>query len=451
MSDENTLLPKKNPSGKIISSSQRQMIVNLYKAKLVQIPGATIRKYRQIISKELGIGEKTVSNTIAEYNNTKTVTSPSKKRIRISFRNVFDEFHRSTIRRHVHSFWFKRQLPTVDKLYRVVSNDNTLPSISRTDLFKLLKSMNFDYTERNQNNALIEKGDIVLWRRNYLEDLKSYREEGRHIYYLDETWINAGECTNNTCVDQTFKSSRDAFLQDITTGTENQSGKRLIALHIGSEDGFVPDGLLCFESKKNDFDDEMNENIFYEWMESILPRLKENCVIVMDNASYHSVKVEKIPTSTTPKNDIIKWVEGKGEVLDQPMVIPELLEIVKRIKPLYDKYIIDELAKEYGRTILRLPPYHCELNPIEQAWSSVKNYVEQNNTTYKLADVKVLLEEGINLVNSEMWTNFIKLTKKEERKCWKVDFIIDDVLEMLTAETTQTTFNIKEEPSSDTI
>lgn len=40
-------------------------------------------------------------------------------------------------------------------------------------------------------------------------------------------------------------------------------GKRLIILYIGSEDGFVPDVLLCFESKKNinDYLDEMNGDV----------------------------------------------------------------------------------------------------------------------------------------------------------------------------------------------
>jgi len=72
------------------------------------------------------------------------------------------------------------------------------------------------------------------------------------------------------------------------------------------------------------------------------------------------------------------------------MVIPQLLEIVKRIKPLYDKYVIDELAKQHNKKILRLPLYRCELNSIELAWSSVKNHVKMNNTVYKLRDVKIL-------------------------------------------------------------
>lgn len=134
----------------------------------------------------------------------------------------------------------------------------------------------------------------------------------------------------------------------------------------------------------------------------------------MDNAPYHLVKKEKSPTSSTRKANIIKWLEDKGEVVDNSMVILELLDIVKRIKPLHNKYVIDELAKATNKTILRLPPYHRKLNPIELAWSSVKNHVKMNNTTFKLPDVKKLLIEGIERLDQVMWKNFIEHTKKEK-------------------------------------
>ncbi|XP_060871313.1 uncharacterized protein LOC132945555 [Metopolophium dirhodum] len=279
---------------------------------------------------------------------------------------------------------------------------------------------------------MTEKIEIVVWRRMYLDNIKKYREEGRNIYFLDETWVNAGDCTSKTWVDGTIKSHRDAFLKGLSTGAVNPSGKgkRLIVLDIGSEDSFLPGGLLCFESKKNtrDYHDEMNGDTFGEWMEGILPHLKPNSVIVMDNASYYSVKLDKAPTSNTKKVDIIKWLEDKGEVVDRSMVIPQLLHIVKRLKPLHTTYVIDELVKANKHIVLRLPPYHCELNPIELAWSSVKNHVRMNNTTYKLPDVNNLLTEGINRVDAEMWKNFISHNKKEEDKFYEVDNIIDEVL-----------------------
>jgi len=140
------------------------------------------------------------------------------------------------------------------------------------------------------------------------------------------------------------------------------------------------------------------------------------------------VKIDKAPSSNTHKADIIKWLQDKGVVLDRPMVIPELLLMVKRIKPQHQRYVIDELAKSYNHTVLRLPPYHCELNPIELAWSSVKNHVRMNNTTYKLPDVKELLIQGVNRVDSTMWTNFIRHTKTVEKEFYEIDPIIDEVL-----------------------
>lgn len=105
----------------------------------------------------------------------------------------------------------------------------------------------------------------------------------------------------------------------------------------------------------------MNGDTFYQWMTNVLPRLKENSVIVMDNAPYHSVKKEKIPNTKTRKSDIIKWLEEKGEVIDRPMVITELLDMVIQIKPQFDKYVIDYLVETHNRKILRLPPNHLSL------------------------------------------------------------------------------------------
>lgn len=175
----------------------------------------------------------------------------------------------------------------------------------------------------------------------------------------------------------------------------------------------------------NDYHDEMNRETFREWMEGVLPRLKPNSVVVMDNVSYHSAKIDRAPTLNTRKADVIKWLTDKGVIIDRPIVIPKLLKMVQRLKPQHERYVIDELAKSHSHTILRLPPYHCELNPIELAWLSVKNHVRMNNTTYKLSDVKQLLIEAVNHIDSIMWTNVIQHTKKEENKFYEIDFIID--------------------------
>jgi len=134
----------------------------------------------------------------------------------------------------------------------------------------------------------------------------------------------------------------------------------------------------------------------------------------MDNASYHSVKMETCPTSAWKKEDIENWLDKKGVVYNKPMLKIRLLEFVKKIKPQFDKYVIDEYVKDKNMEILRLPPYHCELNPIELAWSSIKNFVKINNTTFKLTDVQQLFRDGVDRVLQKCRKNLWNIPKRKK-------------------------------------
>lgn len=227
----------------------------------------------------------------------------------------------------------------------------------------------------------------------------------------------------------------DAFNKGLTTGLPNppDKGKRLIVLHVGSENRFLPGGQLCFVYKKNtgDYHDEMNEDNFKEWFEFIIPILEPNSIIVMDNAPYHSVELEKYPNSTWKKTHILEWLISKNVVFNRPMLKPELLAKVRELRPQHKSYVIDNIAKDNGHTVLRLPPYHCEFNPIELVWAMVKGYVKQNNTTYKIEDVRQTLNTAIERVTPQNWKNFIKHVIEEEDRIWNVDDIMDDMIDAL--------------------
>ncbi|KAL4112105.1 hypothetical protein QTP88_015953 [Uroleucon formosanum] len=253
---------KRNPKGKFVSSDQKQIIINAYKTKIAQQPNLKKEDLRKILSNELGIGQRTISTTIYQYENFKTISSPNRKKNRENIFTKIDDFDKNAIRRTIHGFWFEKQLPTLDKILSRINTTEGLPQFTRTTLYSLLRQMGFKYQQRIRNSAMIERDEIVVWRRNYLEYIKRYRKEGRPIYYMDETWVNAGDCNSRIWVDKTVISRTDAFSKGLSTGPTNPSGKgkRLIVVHIGNEDGFVPGGLLCFESKKNtkDYHDEMN-------------------------------------------------------------------------------------------------------------------------------------------------------------------------------------------------
>ncbi|XP_050065224.1 uncharacterized protein LOC126554173 [Aphis gossypii] len=315
---------------------------------------------------------------VSELDNVEKTMSPKKE----IFQENIDDLDRNALRQKVHSFWLRKEIPTIDKILHAVNEDPALPDFKRTSLYSLIKKLDFVFTKRKRCSVLTEREDLLVWRQNYLYYVRKYREEGRTVYYLDETWLNAGDCVDKVWADQTIRSKHDAFNKGLTTGVTNPTGKakRLIIVHIGSHKGFVDGGMLFFESKKNsaDYHDEMNGDNFHEWFKSILPRLDPNSVIVMDNAPYHSVRTEKIPTSSTKKEDIISWLISKNVVIDQKIMFkPQLLAKVKEIKGQYMSYVVDNMAKDAGHNVLRLPPYHCELNPMELAWAMVKGYVKQ--------------------------------------------------------------------------
>lgn len=67
------------------------------------------------------------------------------------------------------------------------------------------------------------------------------------------------------------------------------------------KNGSVKRAKTVFPAKKGkeDYHDEMNGARFGErFEEQLLPNLPVNSLIVMDNASYHSVKGEQVPNTT---------------------------------------------------------------------------------------------------------------------------------------------------------
>lgn len=91
---------------------------------------------------------------------------------------------------------------------------------------------------------------------------------------------------------------------------------------------------------------------------------------------------------------------------------PNLLALVKQHKP-HPIYAIDNLLGDHGHTVVRLPPYHCDLNPIELIWAMAKKKVSAHNVGTR--DAKVLTEEAFSSITTENWKNCCQHVKKNEK------------------------------------
>lgn len=432
-SDKSLSPPKKRTKRKALSKLEKDMILNVYKTALESNPEVLISDIADNAARATGVCKSSVFKVLREYKECGILNSPKKTKLRKCILEEIDDFDRNAIRRKVHEFFFRNELPTINKVLKVVNDDPDLPTFKRTTFYRLLKELNFTYSRRGRDSTLIDKNEIIVWRRKYLRQIKSLREEGRKIYYTDETWVNAGHTVTKVWKDASIKSSKQAFLSGLSTGLKSPSGKgkRIIITHIGSDSGFVDEGLDIFESNKNkDYHEDMNSERFEKWFSDILCRLEDNCVIVMDNAPYHSRKAEKIPNTSWRKQQIVDWLLTKNIAFEDGMLKAELLELVKRNKHDYEKYAVDELAKAQNKTVLRLPPYHCELNPIELIWAQVKDFVKKENKTFKMSDVKDLCHQSISRIGAQQWKNCIHhVTNEVETKMWDLDNDIDNIVD----------------------
>jgi hypothetical protein len=87
------------------------------------------------------------------------------------------------------------------------------------------------------------------------------------------------------------------------------------------------------------------------------------------------------------------------------MTKAELYDLMKMHKPQCETFAIDCLVAEHGHTVVRLPPYHPDLNLIEKIWVIVKTRIAAKNVTFtrKLRDIEQLEEQNFATVAMEEW------------------------------------------------
>ena len=80
---------------------------------------------------------------------------------------------------------------------------------------------------------------------------------------------------------------------------------------------------MCGKSLSNasaDYHQDMNSDVFESWLEKqLLPNLPQKCVLIIDNASYHSRQEVKEPTQATRKAEISEFMMKKNITTPSPV------------------------------------------------------------------------------------------------------------------------------------
>jgi hypothetical protein len=88
-------------------------------------------------------------------------------------------------------------------------------------------------------------------------------------------------------------------------------------------------------------------------------------------------------------------------------------------------YAIDEIARSYGHEVIRTPPYHPELQPIETCWGVVKNHVARK-CDFTMNNLIEQLDIGFSKVTAKTCAEIISKVREIEDEFWTEDLKIDE-------------------------
>jgi len=160
----------------------------------------------------------------------------------------------------------------------------------------------------------------------------------------------------------------------------------------------------------------INASVFKEYFQNnVIPFLEPNSVIILDNARYHrTYRLDTFkPTASIKKEKLREYISSQGEESSADMKKPELLKLAKFCFK-KEKTEIQQIAENNGHTVLYLPPYHPELNPIEFAWGFIKAKAAAN-PSYSINTInKQTLPEAFATLSQNTISKFFSHVRKQE-------------------------------------
>nr|XP_034833713.1 uncharacterized protein LOC117990388 [Maniola hyperantus] len=345
------------------------------------------------------------------------VSTPKRKPLRKLI--VCDNFEIASLQNIINSIYMvKKEIPTLKKILAVAKEDLQFPGGKMTLRRIMVDSLGYKNNCQSNGVDLIERYNSKALRSKYLRRIHQndiLGDDKKPIVYLFETWIHA-----HYTIKKCWQTSTE-------TGAKKNDSVGCRWVIAGGENGFLNGALLMFKTKfkTGDNHDKMYATNFMKWVnQNLIPNLPEKAIIVMDNAAYRSMEVSMAPNINT-KKEMQSWLREKNIEFEESFTKAELYKLIKRHKPPIND-IIDNLFRSHGFEVLRLPPYNCNLNPIEYIWHLIKCRVANSNVEQLESQIERLTLEAIASITRDDWQREITHVKLIERQYRKREQIEDD-------------------------
>lgn len=416
---------------KFLSAQTRELVSNVAEFMRNEAsrgkPIISFAKVEERLSKATGLSLSTIrkigeKDSDIKVNN--SLQSPLKTKP-VKPRADVNDHDKGMLRCIMHNFYLThKMIPNLERIHgEFVESTGYTGSV--TSMHRGLREIGFRWIKTTSNKKiLMEKADVRLQRIRYLKTLQQYREENRTIVFMDETYLHPQQTSEKTW-----------------------TGQRVIIVHAWYKYGGVPNATLIFQSKTNsgDYHNDMSFENYKKWIsEKLIPNLPWNSVVVVGNAPYHNIQVEKCPNYYSKKEVMIQWLRSRNIMCDVNMLKVELYNLIKLHKPGFKTFQIDELFLQKGHNVIRLPPNHSDLNPTDLIWTSLKAYVAQHYRTY--GDVMNLADHFLKSFSTEEWTLRYHHVENMEKEYLKKELALDAVLDQLIINTGAEDESAEEDP-----
>ena len=368
----------------------------------------------------LDVGVSTVKRVMADYNQDPNLLD-KKSPHRGHPPRIIEDSLQTVTRKYVRKANYEGSHITLEMLSDYLKKKGCEQDFSIRTLGRTLERWGFTFGKGTRSQHLKEKDHVVIARRKYLREKRANRRGKHEILtevFLDESYVN-----KNHSNDLIWYSDEDGPWVHKPTG----KGERLIIVNAITRNGWIPGAQLIFKStrKTGDYHGQMNHTLFTKWfIKQLLPNIPANSVIIMDNASYHNVLSEhSAPTATCKKDKIISWLSNNGIPVSKDCLKAELVEILRKIAPA-PTYALDEIAGEQGHKIMRTPPYHPELQPIETCWAVLKNQIARN-CDFTMSNLLEQLDKAFDGVTAKTCSGIINKIRRTEDKFWYEDIQLE--------------------------
>jgi transposase len=165
--------------------------------------------------------------------------------------------------------------------------------------------------------------------------------------------------------------------------------------------------------------------------QKLIPNLAQNSVYVIDNAAYHNVLSEKYPTSSSRKEDMENLLLKNQIPFSGDLLKTEFYALIKQHKPRHRRYILDDFLRAQGHTVLRLPPYHPELNAIANICGDVEQWVGQRDVTFNLYGMWQMCEQHFAEISDMEWVAVCRRVQNVEEQYVRTEGLMEPQVERL--------------------